>query len=263
MSLKEANESSSFNSELKDELSSMASVCKKFTYDRPSSKDRIATSSRMETEASGDFCYKQMDVLPEGRIDCNRDHKDSLNKAEKNDSDCTVAANSCIRNVDLEARSSMDDENDLVLVEDKRALMTKPLKGNMTKAGTDMLASDLDLSFEDFRTDLSRKNIIVNCSSDKQNDGPSRSSSTRTKDKRKLMEDGSTRSLRLSKRRKKKANVILKEAEMEETADGDKEMQKSNLKLDAWKNSINIENYDEVCLDDVRYCVLFMFYLSS
>ena len=252
MSLKGVDESCTANIEPKQESSSLSSICKKYAYERASAKERTATKSNMEEGMSRDVEGKQNGVFT-GDTNKNIGHHGECSDAEENkDSVCNLFATNCTTHINIEQRLDMDHEHDTLLVEDEVASKCKLAHEESEKAEADTLANELDVSLDDFKSDCSKQSVISNSVAKKQGNLNDKSSSTRTNDKRKSMEDGPARSLRLSKRRKRTAGIVAEETKRKNNAEYGTEKLKTSANLAPSMNSICIDNYDEVCLDGIR-----------
>ena len=250
MSLKEVDESCTTSIEPKQKSPNLSSICKKYAYERPSVKERIGTRSNMEER---DMDGEQNDVFSDDTTNkiAGR-HGECSDAVENKDSSCNVFATNRTTHGNIEQRIDMDHRHNTVLVEDEVASKSKLASEESEKARTHTLDNELDLSLDDFRSDCSKQSVAISGVADKQSNLSNKLSSTRTKDKRKSMEDGPARNLRLSKRRKRTAGVVNQKTEGRDNVERGTEEEKISAELAPSKNSICIDNYDEVCLDGIR-----------
>ena len=239
MSLKEAADPLTFRAveslpadiEPNKGFSSIASICKNFAYERPSSKDRITRKPEKEEKVAKDI---------ESRLDISVSKKEideeESQKEDKFYSSSVTSTNE--RRVTSKRQTFTDDENNTLLEIDPALSKVKTVKEDTAKKKKDRFAIDLDAPDEDFQSAPSKRRMV-----DNQIRGDC---SLKMKDKRKLIESRSSRNVRHSKRRKRAAEDEIKQIKGV-VSDDDKGTGKCTS-----KESISIDNYDEVCLDGIK-----------
>ena len=249
MSLKETNESVTNIKKPKHELNSIVSICNTFAHKRRPTKVKAAANSNKRGQRKVEGTVD--DILSEQAIGIDAKPLECLDKMKTNNYD---------RGVDVEEKTYIGDANDIVLVDGDKSSNNEDIqrsKKNDLKTKAGPLSNNLNPTCEEFESGFSKQGIEIDCVADGQS---SRPASTRSMTKRKLTQNGPNRSLRLGKRRKEAPSDAAMEIEVQEKADCGKEKTKTSSPLACVKNSFNIDDYDEVYLDGVRYFVILLYF---
>ena len=253
MSLKETNESATNTKRQNKEIDNLASICNKFAHKRRPAKVKAVAISNKRGQSCEEMEDTPNDILSERAFKSDGEPVEGLDKMKRSN---------YVRDAHVEERTYIGDANDSSLVDGDKTCSYRNIElaeKNDLKTEAGMLTSNLNLPCENFESGFSKQGIDIDCVADGES---SRSASTRSMTKRKLTQNGSNRSLRLGKRRKNPPGDAALEIEAQAKADCGKEKTKTCSPLALVKNSLNIDNYDEVYLDGVRYSTLAPFCTS-